>query len=170
MTLGKITLNNKVDALFNEQFVQHETATIPEITDRRLTHGATGLVGDFTFLYVDMRGSSSFTTSHRLQTIAKVYKAFHHCMVEAIKNADGRVRSFDGDRVMGVFGGSQKVDAAVQTALLIGSSAWSRADYRLWCFELTKKSGARYWVRSIASAPRGVGRRAPAAESGARAW
>lgn len=114
--MDKKDLNNKVKTLFDESFTSKEITDVPDVSDSRLTHGATGLEGDFTFLYVDLRGSSSFTGSHRLYTIAKIYKAFHHCMVECIKHKGGRVRSFDGDRVMAVFGGNRKVNDAVECA------------------------------------------------------
>ena len=74
----KKDLNNAVKALFDESFTSKNVTDVPDITDSRLTHGATGLEGEFTFLYVDLRGSSSFTGSHRLYTIAKIFKAFHH--------------------------------------------------------------------------------------------
>ena len=114
--MDKKALNDKLKALFDESFVSKEITDVPDITDTRLTHGAKGLEGDFTFLYVDLRGSSSFTGSHRLYTIAKIFKAFHHCMVECIKENDGRIRSFDGDRVMAVFDGNRKVNNAVDCA------------------------------------------------------
>lgn len=114
--MNKQELNNKVKILFEETFSSIEVTDVPDISDRRLTHGATGLEGEFTFLYVDLRGSSSLTDSHRLYTISKIYKAFHYCMVQCIKKKDGRVRSFDGDRVMAVFGGSRKVNNAVECA------------------------------------------------------
>ena len=112
----KKDLNNAVKALFDESFTSKNVTDVPDITDSRLTHGATGLEGEFTFLYVDLRGSSSFTGSHRLYTIAKIFKAFHHCMVECIKYKGGQIRSFDGDRVMAVFGGKRKVNDAVECA------------------------------------------------------
>jgi len=114
--MDKKELNNKVKTLFDESFSSKVITDVPDISDGRLTHGATGLEGDFTFLYVDLRGSSSLTGSHRLYSIAKIYKAFHHCMVQCIKEKKGRVRSFDGDRVMAVFGGTRKVNNAVECA------------------------------------------------------
>lgn len=114
--MDKKELNNEVKALFDETFSSKKITDVPDITDSRLTHGATGLEGEFTFLYVDLRGSSSLTGSHRLYTISKIYKAFHHCMVQCIKENHGRVRSFDGDRVMAVFAGNRKVNDAVECA------------------------------------------------------
>lgn len=114
--MQKKTINDKVKALFDESFSKYDIEDVPDIEDSRLTHGNTGFKGEFAFLYVDMRGSSTFTGTHRLQTIAKIYKAFHYCMVECIKEKDGKIRSFDGDRVLGVFAGKRKVNKAVECA------------------------------------------------------
>ena len=114
----KQQLNDKVKSFFDERFTKYDTNVVPDITDSRLTHKNTGFEGEFTFLYVDVRGSSSFTGVHRLQTIAKIYKAFHYCMVECIKQYDGKVRSFDGDRVLGVFDGNDKVNNAVSCGVI----------------------------------------------------
>lgn len=116
MSLDKNKLNNQVNQFFSEQFRQSQTNNVPHINDTRLTHGATGIEGEFTFLYVDIRGSSDLSSSHRRQTIARIYKAFHYCMVEAIKSKNGSVRSFDGDRVMGIFTGDRKVNNAIEAA------------------------------------------------------
>jgi class 3 adenylate cyclase len=117
MDLDARSLGNKVDALLEERFHEQSIDTVPEAGDRRLTHGGTGLAGEFTFLYVDMRSSSALPWAYRRQSVAKLYKAFHHCMVEAVKAGNGRVRSFDGDRVLGIFAGASRADQAVETAM-----------------------------------------------------
>jgi class 3 adenylate cyclase len=118
--MNKTDITNKVDEVLKEKFQQYDTETIPDLEnnpDSRLTHGSSGFYGDFCFLYVDMRGSSSFTDDHRLQTITKIYKIFHHCMVECIKEFKGKVRSFDGDRVLAIFDGKRKVNNSIECAM-----------------------------------------------------
>lgn len=117
MTIYKQELSSKVDELFGENFVEIEVTTVPEISDSRLTHGATGLSGEFVYLYVDIRESSTLPEKHRIQTVSKIYKAFHHCMVEIIKDYSGKVRSFDGDRVMGIFDGAKKINNSIEAAM-----------------------------------------------------
>ena len=119
MVFDQETLTSKVKELFDQDFKKYETDTVPDISDPQLTHGATGYEGEFTYLYVDMRGSSTFTGAHRRQTVSKIYKAFHLCMVETIKHENGKIRSFDGDRVMGIFDGSRKVNNAVEASMLM---------------------------------------------------
>jgi class 3 adenylate cyclase len=114
------SIEKKVDSVLKEAFTLYDVTDVPDIentTDSRLTLGNTGFVGEFAFLYVDMRGSSTFTDQHRLQTITKIYKAYHHCMVECIKTFDGKVRSFDGDRVLAVFSGERKVNNSIECAM-----------------------------------------------------
>jgi class 3 adenylate cyclase len=118
--MKKEDLENKVSSILKDKFLQYDVENVPDIENNsasRLTHGNTGLHGEFTFLYVDMRGSSTYTDRYRLHTITKIYKAFHHCMVECIKHFNGKVRSFDGDRVLAVFDGNRKVDNAIECAM-----------------------------------------------------
>lgn len=118
--MEKKDIENKVDTVLKEKFTQYDVEDVPDNEnkpDSRLTHGNTGFLGEFTFLYVDMRGSSSYTDQHRLQTITKIYKAYHHCMVECIKAHDGNIRSFDGDRVLAVFSGKRKINDAIDCAM-----------------------------------------------------
>lgn len=118
--MTKQEIENKVDSVLKEPFTQYDIDSVPDIEnnpDSRLTHGNTGFAGEFTFLYVDMRGSSTYTDQHRLKTITKIYKAYHHCMVECIKQFNGKVRSFDGDRVLAVFDGKAKVNNSINCAM-----------------------------------------------------
>jgi len=50
---------------------------------------------------------------------AKVFKSFLSCSTRLIKEHGGKIRSFDGDRVMGVFIGQTKNTAAAKCALKI---------------------------------------------------
>ena len=117
MALDCRKLSRQVSALFEEEFREYKCGAVPDVHDSRLTHGATGIGGEFTYLYIDMRNSSKLTDRHRRQTVAKMYKAFHLCMVRIIREYQGRVRSFDGDRLMGIFDSNNKIDNAVEAAM-----------------------------------------------------
>lgn len=54
---------------------------------------------------------------YKTQFAAEVYKAFLLCATRTIRLNGGEVRSFDGDRVMGVFIGDSKNSAAARTGL-----------------------------------------------------
>jgi len=118
--MTKREIENKVDLVLSEKFLHYEIEDVPDIEnkpDLRLTSGNTGLSGEFSFLSVGMHCSADYTDEHRLHTMTKIYKAYHHCMVECIKENDGRVRSFDGDRVLAVFDGKRKVNNAMDCAM-----------------------------------------------------
>jgi len=71
-----------------------------------------------TFLYADLADSTKLAMWDRRVT-ARVCKAFLAASSRLIKASGGEVRSFDGDRVMGVFVGGSKNTSAVKCALKI---------------------------------------------------
>jgi class 3 adenylate cyclase len=60
---------------------------------------------DAAFLYADLAGSSDLARHCPWETTAKIIRAFLDASTRLIKAYGGEVRSFDGDRVMGVFMG-----------------------------------------------------------------
>lgn len=71
-----------------------------------------------TFLYADLAESTKLAMSNK-QVAAKVYKSFLAAATRLIRARGGEVRSFDGDRVMGVFVGDRKNTQAAKCALNI---------------------------------------------------
>lgn len=71
---------------------------------------------DATFLYADLAGSSSIAKNCPWDTTAKIIRAYLSCSVRIIRAYGGEIRSFDGDRVMGVFIGDYKNTKAVKAA------------------------------------------------------
>jgi adenylate cyclase len=71
-----------------------------------------------TFLYADLADSTKLAMWDRRVT-ARVCKAFLAVSSRLIKASGGEVRSFDGDRVMGVFVGSTKNTSAIKCGLKI---------------------------------------------------
>ena len=59
------------------------------------------------FLYADLAGSSDLARYCPWETTAKIIRAFLDTSTRLIRAYGGEIRSFDGDRVMGVFGGDQ---------------------------------------------------------------
>ncbi|MEX1078543.1 MAG: adenylate/guanylate cyclase domain-containing protein [Homoserinimonas sp.] len=72
-----------------------------------------------TYLYTDMVDSSGLMAISPRSTVASVISAFLKCAVRIIRSDDGHIRSFDGDRVMGVFTGPSRQTRAVKAALKI---------------------------------------------------
>lgn len=81
--------------------VTNETKKVPDKSD--LTLGETAKRLDTCVLYVDMRGSSKLTESHRSTTVAKIYNAYLNAMVRIAKSHWGQVRSFNGDSILVFF-------------------------------------------------------------------
>ncbi len=112
-------MRNKVGAYFNEPYEVEETTIVPGTDYSKLTFGTKGLVSEFAFLYVDIRKSSELHDTYGLTNSAKIYQSFHDICLRIIEDNDGKVRAFDGDRIMGVFAGNSKRTNATRTAMKI---------------------------------------------------
>lgn len=118
MTL-KQDLQNKITSYVNEKFEILDTTIIPDSENNNLTFGNKGLKNEFAFLFVDIRKSSSLHETYGYTKAARIYKSFHDINVRIIESNEGEVRSFDGDRTMGVFSGKTKNSNAVKAAMQI---------------------------------------------------
>lgn len=83
---------------------------------------AEGVVVQSTYLYADMIDSSSLVRKHPSDTVARVFKTYLQVAVRIIRSHGGHIRSFDGDRVMGVFAGDNRAERAVKAAMQIKSA------------------------------------------------
>ncbi|HEX8273679.1 MAG TPA: hypothetical protein VF615_13670 [Longimicrobiaceae bacterium] len=70
-------------------------------------------------LYADLADSTELAMGQDRRVAAKVFKSFLACASRLIKARGGEVRSYDGDRVMGVFLGINRNSSAVRCALNI---------------------------------------------------
>ncbi|WP_307090989.1 hypothetical protein [Rhodococcus sp. SORGH_AS_0301] len=61
-----------------------------------------------TYLYTDMHDSSTLAATASKAEAARVFRGYLNVSTKIIRSLDGHIRSFDGDRVMGVFNGSQQ--------------------------------------------------------------
>jgi len=71
------------------------------------------------FLYADLAHSTQLALNFDNRVAAKIVRAYLSSVTRLINGPGGKVRSFDGDRVMGVFIGTTKNTAAVDCALKI---------------------------------------------------
>ena len=111
------TLTDTVKSILSTTFQERDGQKVPNSEDIALANGAVAL--DATFLYADLAGSSVIAQTCPWQTTAKIIRAYLDCAVRIIRAHDGEIRSFDGDRVMGVFIGGLKRTNAVKSALKI---------------------------------------------------
>ena len=90
---------------------------MPKTADVLLAGGAVKLTA--TILYADLADSTGLAMNYDRRIPAKVFKSFLSCSSKIIRAHDGEIRSFDGDRVMGVFVGNYKNTSAAKSALKI---------------------------------------------------
>lgn len=110
MTL-KDDLSNKVSNILSQQWNLREGRIVPSTDDVALAGGAVKL--DATVLYADLVQSSKLATDFQKRTAAKIIRSFLYCTSRIITEHDGKITSFDGDRVMGIFlGGFKNTNAA----------------------------------------------------------
>ncbi len=112
-------LKNKIDAYFKEPYEVEETTIVPDTDYSKLTFGNKGLTSILCFLFVDIRQSSKLHTTHGFKNAAKIYQSFHDICIRVIESKSGKVRAFDGDRIMGVFAGDRKCSNAVEAGMKI---------------------------------------------------
>lgn len=90
---------------------------VPESKNVTLKDGAVKL--DATYLYADMVDSTSLAQTNEPLIVAKVIRCYLNTATRIIRERDGEIRSFDGDRVMGIFIGDYKNSNAAKAALNI---------------------------------------------------
>jgi hypothetical protein len=84
-------------------------------TDEVALLGAVKL--DATVLYADLSQSSKLATEFHQSTSARIIRCFLRSMSRLIREHEGTITAFDGDRVMGVFVGDLKNSRAATCAL-----------------------------------------------------
>ncbi len=97
-------LEEDVESVFDIAFDEREGRKVPASEDVALRDGAVKL--EATFLYADLAGSGRIAAVCPWMTTAKIIRAYLKCSTRLIRAYGGEIRSFDGDRVMGVFVGS----------------------------------------------------------------
>jgi adenylate cyclase len=108
------TLTSEVETILEIKWDERSGNVIPETDDVALKNGAVKI--EATFLYADLAGSSILAKTCPWQTTAKIIRAYLDISVRLIRAHNGEIRSFDGDRVMGIFKGDTPNTSAVNCA------------------------------------------------------
>lgn len=109
-------LKTETDKIARGIWSRRDGTVVPENENLGLGNDAVDLGA--TFLYADLHDSTSLATHHQ-PVAAEVFKAYLRGTTRIIRSLGGEVRSFDGDRVMGVFIGSLKNTNAAEAGLKI---------------------------------------------------
>jgi uridylate cyclase len=88
---------------------------VPNRDDVNLSNGAVRL--EAAYLYADLADSTTLARDFDRRTAARAVRSYLRVMSRLIKEHGGAIRSFDGDRVMGIFIGDAKRSNAVKCAL-----------------------------------------------------
>ena len=115
-------LNTWVSDIYDTSFDVRDGQVVPDTSSVTLKDGAVKI--NATFLYADLAGSSVLAQTCPWQTTAKIIRAYLYCATRLIRAWGGEIRSFDGDRVMGVFIGDSKNTNAVSCAREIDWTVW----------------------------------------------
>lgn len=115
----KDELIKKVSQIFSDNWEVNETRNVPDLDDLKLTGNHAKLLKDATVLYADIDGSTAMVDDHPWEMCAEIYESYMRCAATIIRAEGGKIRAYDGDRIMGIFPGSDSHLAAVKAAMKI---------------------------------------------------
>ncbi len=104
-------------AILNTRWSERESAEVPKTDDVVHRNGAVKI--EAAFLYADLAGSSDLQQAYLNPFVAKALRMYLDGTCRIIRKFGGSIKSFDGDRVMGVFAGNAKRNDAVRAAYAI---------------------------------------------------
>lgn len=109
----------EVSGVLSKDWDIRDGRVVPVSSDIALAGGGVRL--DAAILYADLVGSTKLAMSLDKRVTARLFKSFLGASSRIIRHFGGEIRSFDGDRVMGIFLGDSKESVAVKVALKINA-------------------------------------------------
>jgi len=113
-------VSSDIDSIISQKWDARDGTVVPQTTDVTLAGGGVNL--DVAILYSDLADSTELVMTQDRRVAAKVMKCFLAMSSRIMRNFQGEIRSFDGDRVMGIFIGGYKNTNATKAALKINHS------------------------------------------------
>ncbi|ARZ74629.1 adenylate/guanylate cyclase domain-containing protein [Stenotrophomonas sp. WZN-1] len=107
-----------VEAIAQSRWSTRQGQVVPDPEDLRLGNEAVEF-DRATVLYADLKGSTKMVDAEHWWLSAEIYKAFLHCAATIIKKEGGKITSYDGDRVMGIWVGDRQATPAAKAGLKI---------------------------------------------------
>jgi class 3 adenylate cyclase len=107
-------VKERVSAILNEAWVEREGRVIPTTASVSQKNGAVKVQA--TFLYADLARSTHLQKAYVNTFAAKAIRMYLAGAASIIRHCGGSIKSFDGDRVMGVFIGDSMRNDAVRAA------------------------------------------------------
>ena len=109
----------EVKRIFREQWEKSKATTVLEPSDIALEKNEAKVIDDGTVLYADLSGSTTMVQNYKPHFAAEVYRAYLYSTAQIIRNEEGVITAYDGDRVMAVYLGETPNTNAARTALKI---------------------------------------------------
>lgn len=106
-------------ATFCAKWEEREGRAVPEAEDVKLCNDA--VVLDGTVLYADMNDSTGLVDGYKAWFAAEIFKTYLAGASRIIRENNGEVTAFDGDRVMAVFTSDRKNSSAAKSALQVNA-------------------------------------------------
>src|SRR2546426_1153205 len=97
----KDDLAAEIDGILNQTWALRDGQVVPETEDVALAGGGVKLKA--TVAYADLADSTELAMDFDARVAAKIFRAFLAMSTRILRNEGGAIRSFDGDRVMGIF-------------------------------------------------------------------
>lgn len=113
----KDELEKHVSAIYKAKWDERDGNVAPD--DDSLTLGNDAVKLKATVLYADLADSTKLVDGHAAFFSAEMYKTFLHCAAKIIREEDGVITAYDGDRIMAVYIGDTKNTRAVRSAMKI---------------------------------------------------
>lgn len=110
-------VRSRVSKILNTDWNSRSGTVVPKTDDVALSNGAVEI--EAVFLYADLAESTALQKSYLNTFAAKAIRMYLGGATHIIRHFGGQIRSFDGDRVMGVFVGNSKRNDAAKAAFMI---------------------------------------------------
>ena len=109
--------DTKLTSILYADWNVQDARVVPKTQDVVQRDGAKRL--EATYLYADMADSTLLVKRLPPDIAARIIRAYLRIAVDCIRAKGGHIRSFDGDRVMGIFIGDRRRNNAVEAGLNI---------------------------------------------------
>lgn len=117
MSATKDRINQRLDDILGVAWKTRQGTTVPSTASVELRDGAVEI--EATYLYADMAESTLLQKRFKPEFAARVVRMYLAAAADIIRTNGGSIKSFDGDRVMGIFMGGRMRNEAVDAALKI---------------------------------------------------
>lgn len=115
MSAISVLVAARVSEIVGTTWDQRNGNVVPTSDSVKLKDGA--VVVNATYLYADLANSSTAAHVLRREVTGKIIRSYLDASVRIIRHFGGEIRSFDGDRVMGIFIGDAKNTNAFKAGL-----------------------------------------------------